>query len=184
MVKKKAHLSTQKKCTHMDWKNFPSCITNSTQALPQIGALFLSPSKQSLSITLNLPPPQPHLIMEDAHALHVTPMRRCICNSPVSSTVTFHDIKSGSSRGMGEILWHWGKKNQAENVVQKAPYFHIATLNLDSAPTCCRTGTVPVIKLVWYSSETPCRNWAAAKKKKLRAIFFSSPKLQKKQVWI
>lgn len=37
----------------------------------------------------------------------------------------------------------------------KTPYFHIATLNLDSAATCCGTGTVPAIRLVVIQQRDP-----------------------------
>lgn len=42
--------------------------------------------------------------------------------------------------------------------------FHIATSNPDTVLICCRAGTRPVISLVLYTSETPCKDGGAAKK--------------------
>lgn len=150
--KKKAHLSTQKKCTRMGWKNFPSCITNSAQkALPQIEARFRCHRPNIPCQQLS----QSHLIMEDAHALHVTPMRGWICSSSVCprspSTVTFRHIKTGSSRGLGE------KKKTRQKTGCKPPHW-------------CNAAVIPHAE----AERLP--------KKKPRSVFFKSKNTEEASV--
>lgn len=65
---------------------------------------------------------------------------------------------------------------------KKPPCFHIATLIPDSAPTCCRTGTGPVLKLAWHTGDTPCKDPEAAKKAHSVLPFFKSRTIEEASV--
>lgn len=90
-------------------KCFLSCYTNATQEKNQwqVKAFSLNILWQKRSN-----PSQNHLITEDAHALHVTPMKTWLCGGTqdsvlsqthISQRQTFHFIRTISVGGMREI---------------------------------------------------------------------------------